>query len=90
MLSLGKFVYILEEENSRDVSIFKCKMKPDLLNQHRLSGGFHLPSSCKAALEILSQHRLSVCMLYDTTHYGMGIEYLPPVSAKFLAFQLPL
>ena len=45
MLSLGKNVYTLEEEeeeNARDVSIFKCKTKPDLLNQHRLSGGFHL------------------------------------------------
>jgi hypothetical protein len=45
MLSLGNFVYILEEEeeeNARDVSIFKCKTKPDLLNQNRLSGRFHL------------------------------------------------
>lgn len=43
MLSLGKNVYTLEEEeNARDVSIFKYKTKPDLLNQHRLSGGFHL------------------------------------------------
>jgi len=45
MLSLGKNVYTLEEEeeeNARDVSIFKFKTKLDLLNQHRLSGGFHL------------------------------------------------